>query len=63
MLDLRIELVPSTPLAPVALGVGLELGLSVYDAAYVIVAEAANAPLVTADRRLAAAYARAELIT
>jgi len=63
VLDLRIQLVPSAPLAPLALDVGLELGLSVYDAAYVIVAEAANATLVTADKRIAAAYAGAELIS
>jgi predicted nucleic acid-binding protein len=62
VLALRIQFVPAAPLAPVALQVGLELGLSVYDAAYVVVAEAARATLVTADRRLAAAYPCAELI-
>lgn len=62
VLALRIELVPTAPLAPVALQVGLELGLSVYDAAYVVVADAAKARLVTADKRLAAAYTGAELI-
>ncbi len=62
ILDLRIDLVPAAPLAPLALQIGLELGLSAYDAAYVIVAEAAKAALVTADKRLAAAYERSELI-
>ena len=37
--------------------------LSVYDACYAVVAEANDAPLVTADRKLAAACARAELLT
>ena len=63
VLDLRIELVPAAPLATVALQVALELGLSVYDAAYVVVAEAAKATLVTADGGLAAAYERSELIS
>ena len=59
---LPIELVPIESLGDVAFRVALALGLSVYDAAYVAVAEARDAVLVTADRRLAAAYDRAELI-
>ncbi|HWB21974.1 MAG TPA: type II toxin-antitoxin system VapC family toxin [Gaiellaceae bacterium] len=62
LLSLRIELIPAARLAVAAYNVGLERALSVYDAAYVVVASAANAPLITADRRLAAAYDRSELI-
>lgn len=49
-------------LVPAALGVAIERGLSVYDACYVVLAEAQDAVLVTADRRLAAAVTRAELV-
>jgi predicted nucleic acid-binding protein len=63
LLALRIELLPVARVAPAALEVALELDLTAYDAAYVVVAEAAEAPLVTADRRLAAAYVRSELIS
>lgn len=49
-------------LAPAALGVAVDRGLSVYDACYAVLAEAEDAVLVTADRRLAAAVPRAELI-
>ena len=45
-----------------ALGVALDLGLTVYDACYWALAEALAAPLVTADRKLAAAYERSVLI-
>jgi predicted nucleic acid-binding protein len=62
LLSLRIELIPAARLAMAAYNVGLELALSVYDAAYVVVARTANATLITADRRLAAAYDRSELI-
>jgi predicted nucleic acid-binding protein len=40
----------------------LSLGLSVYDASYLVLAEASDSLLVTADERLAAAAARAELV-
>lgn len=49
-------------LAPAALGLAIERGLSVYDACYAVLAEAESAVLVTADRRLAAAVTRAELV-
>jgi predicted nucleic acid-binding protein len=45
-----------------AMAVALERGLTVYDAAYVVLAEALDAPLVTADRRLAAATEQAILL-
>lgn len=49
-------------LATAALGSALELGLSAYDGTYTALAESIDAPLVTADRRLAAAFARSELL-
>jgi predicted nucleic acid-binding protein len=49
-------------LAPSAFGLSLERGLSVYDACYAVLAEAERAVLVTADRGLAAAVTRAELV-
>ena len=49
-------------LAPAAVGAALDLGLSAYDGTYAALAESLDAPLVTADRRLAAAVLKAELI-
>lgn len=49
-------------IAPAALGVAVSRSLTVYDACYVVLAEAENAVLVTADSRLAAAATRAQLI-
>jgi predicted nucleic acid-binding protein len=48
--------------AAVVLARALETGLSAYDACYLVLAEAADATLVTADRRLAEAAPKAELI-
>jgi predicted nucleic acid-binding protein len=45
-----------------AMAIAFERGLTVYDAAYVVLAEALNAPLVTADRRLAEATEQAVLL-
>jgi predicted nucleic acid-binding protein len=45
-----------------AAGVAVSRGLSVYDACYAVLAEAEDAVLVTADKGLAAAVSRAELI-
>lgn len=50
------------PLTLPALFLAAERGLSVYDAAYVVLAESLDARLVTADRRLAAATAKSVLI-
>ena len=49
-------------LAPAALALSLERGVTVYDAAYVALAEAADAVLITADRSLAGMAARSELL-
>lgn len=45
-----------------AIPVALERRLSVYDAAYVVLAEALDSPLVTGDRRLAEATENAILV-
>ena len=50
-------------LAPAALGAAIDLGLSAYDGTYAVLAESLNAPLVTADRRLAAVVPSAELLS
>ena len=49
-------------LAAEAFAVGLERGVSAYDAAYVVLAEALQAPLVTADRQLADATEQGVLL-
>ena len=49
-------------LAPAALGMAHDLGLSAYDGTYAALADALDARLVTADRRLAAAVGDAELL-
>lgn len=50
------------PFAAVSLARALSTGLSAYDACYLVLAEAADATLVTADVRLAEAAGKAELI-
>ena len=50
-------------LAPAALALAVDLGLSAYDGTYAALAESLDAPLVTADRRLAAAVPSAELLS
>ena len=56
-------LLHGTELARAALGTALDLGLSAYDGTYAALAESLDVPLVTADRRLAAAAANAELLS
>jgi predicted nucleic acid-binding protein len=62
LLSLPVELVPSGALARPALAAALELALTVYDAAYVVVARGLDGTLVTSDRRLAAACEPARLV-
>jgi predicted nucleic acid-binding protein len=57
-----IALVDVTPLSARSLEIALDREITTYDAAYVVLAERTGAPLVTADRRLAAATANAVLI-
>jgi predicted nucleic acid-binding protein len=61
-LRLPIRLRSHGELAGPALDAALQHGLSTYDATYLVLAEALGATLVTADRVLAGAATRAELI-
>jgi predicted nucleic acid-binding protein len=49
-------------LVPAAFGIAFARGLTPYDACYLVVAESWDAVLVTADRKLAAAAPRSELV-
>jgi len=60
LLDLDVR--STRMLAAAAFAVAVDRGLTAYDACYVALAEAEQVPLVTADRRLAAATANAELV-
>jgi len=62
LLDLPIRIEPVAALASAALPRALAAGTSGYDALYLVLADAADATLVTADRLLAEAASRAELI-
>ena len=62
LLALDIELLPATEDPRLVSALAIQTGLSAYDAAYLAVAESRDAPLVTADRRLAGLATRAELI-
>jgi predicted nucleic acid-binding protein len=50
-------------LASGALALAVDTGLSAYDCCYAVLAQSLDAPLVTADRRLAAAVPSAELLS
>jgi predicted nucleic acid-binding protein len=60
--ELPLKIASLRSLAVDALERARGLGLSVYDACYVVLADAADATLVTADRRLARAAPRASLL-
>jgi predicted nucleic acid-binding protein len=62
ILEVPLRVVSLRSLAVDALRLAREIGLSVYDATYVLLTEATGATLVTADRRLAAAVDRVALI-
>lgn len=62
LLALPLETHATRPAASGAFAAALGCGLSGYDAFYLVLADAADAVLVTADRRLAEAASRAELI-
>ena len=53
---------PCAELAPDAFAIAVDRGVSGYDAMYLALAEATEAVLVTADRRLAAAARRSQLL-
>jgi len=53
---------PIAGLVPAALAIGLDRGLTPYDACYVVLAELLDATLVTGDRRLAAAVSKSVLV-
>jgi predicted nucleic acid-binding protein len=62
-LALPITLHSHRDLAAPALLLGLERGISAYDASYVLLAEALDAKLLTADKRLAHLVSDVELIS
>ena len=62
ILELPLRTVSLKTLAADALALAQEIGLSAYDAAYVVLSEATAATLVTADRSLAAAVKQVALL-
>ena len=61
--SLPLDATPCSELAADALAIAVDRGVSGYDAMYLALAEATGSVLVTADRRLAAASANAELLS
>ena len=61
-LAVPLEITASSELVLDAFELSLGSALSVYDACYAVLADAHGAVLVTADRRLAAAYPRSALL-
>ena len=62
ILEVPLRVVSSRSLAVDAFTLAYEIGLSAYDASYVLLTEATGSTLVTADRRLATAVDRVALI-
>jgi predicted nucleic acid-binding protein len=62
LLALPLDTYATRTIAPAGLATAVAGAVSGYDAVYLALAEAAGAPVVTADRKLAAAARRAELI-
>jgi predicted nucleic acid-binding protein len=62
LIELPLRIASLKSVAADALALAVERPLSVYDASYLVLAEAADAVLVTADRRLAQAAKRAALL-
>ena len=62
ILEVPLRTVSLRTLAPDALALAEEIGLSIYDAAYALLARATGATLVTADRRLAQVAGAAALL-
>jgi predicted nucleic acid-binding protein len=57
-----VTILPCAPLATGALAIATERSISAYDAFYAVISEALEAPLYTADRRLAAAVTGSVLV-
>jgi predicted nucleic acid-binding protein len=62
IIELPLRTVSLKTLAADALALAQEIGLSAYDAAFVVLSRATSATLVTADRRLAATVERVALL-
>ena len=62
LLTLPARVRPTRDLVPAAFEVALQLGLSVYDACYLVLAQAAEATLVTFDRDFVGLYEPLELL-
>jgi predicted nucleic acid-binding protein len=62
ILEVPLRVVSLRSLAADALRLAREIGVSAYDATYVLLSEATGSTLVTADRRLATAVERVALI-